>query len=170
MAVDRNYFIDRETFEVYEEYPKAFICDENIAFAVANLNRLGYKTEASCEGHYKGGYMELTNTPIEHLEYIKQDPYCIVGEIREKDFDYCCERMSSFIYIRFKENYDFKELPEGFSFRNEGERCEIDHPICYYDSENRRRKRNEIEQELKYYQEILNEWAIDLANEKERGK
>ena len=54
--MDHNSIIDRETFEVYEhaeDYPKAFICDKRIAPSIALLNKKGYKTLASCSGHYR---------------------------------------------------------------------------------------------------------------------
>ena len=47
--------IDRETFEVYyyeSDYPKAFLCDQALAYPVSMLNKKGYKTVYSCSGHY----------------------------------------------------------------------------------------------------------------------
>lgn len=57
--MDHNSIIDRNTFTVYEhaeDYPEAFICDKPIAKAVALLNKKGYKTVASCSGHYYVNY------------------------------------------------------------------------------------------------------------------
>ena len=58
--------IDRKTYEVYkyaEDYADAFICDRLIAPTVALLNKKGYKTYASCQGHYG----------IEFYEYLNED-------------------------------------------------------------------------------------------------
>ncbi len=51
--MDNNYFIDKKTFQVYEDYPLAFNCDRKIAKIIAKLNSLGYQTKSSCEGHLK---------------------------------------------------------------------------------------------------------------------
>ncbi len=54
--MDHNSIIDRESYEVYEnaeDYSKAFICDKRIAQSIALLNKKGYKTLASCSGHYR---------------------------------------------------------------------------------------------------------------------
>lgn len=65
--MDHNSIIDRETFEVFEhaeDYPKAFICDKRIAPSVALLNKKGYKTIASCSGHYRLEWNEQNKTLI----------------------------------------------------------------------------------------------------------
>ena len=65
--MDHNSIIDRETFEVFEhaeDYPKAFICDKRIAPSVALLNKKGYKTIASCSGHYRLEWNEQSKTVI----------------------------------------------------------------------------------------------------------
>ena len=65
--MDHNSIIDRETFEVFEhaeDYPKAFICDKRIAPSVALLNKKGYKTIASCSGHYRFEWNEQSKTVI----------------------------------------------------------------------------------------------------------
>ena len=65
--MDHNSIIDRETFEVFEHaenYPKAFICDKRIAPSVALLNKKGYKTIASCSGHYRLEWNEQSKTVI----------------------------------------------------------------------------------------------------------
>lgn len=65
--MDHNSIIDRETFEVFEhaeDYPKAFICDKRIAPSIALLNKKGYKTIASCSGHYRLEWNEQNKTLI----------------------------------------------------------------------------------------------------------
>ena len=54
--MDHNSIIDKNTFEIYEhdeDYPNIFICDKRIASSIALLNKKGYKTLASCSGHYR---------------------------------------------------------------------------------------------------------------------
>ena len=82
--MDHNSLIDKETFQVYlhaEDYPKAFICDKMLARAIAILNKKGYKTFASCSGHYGISYYEWLDVPLKELEEIKQDEHCIIKRI-----------------------------------------------------------------------------------------
>ena len=54
--MDQYSLIDRDTLEVWEhaeDHPKVFICDKRIAPSIALLNKKGYKTLASCGGHYR---------------------------------------------------------------------------------------------------------------------
>ena len=54
--MDQYSLIDRDTLEVFEhaeDHPKVFICDKRIANSIALLNKKGYKTLASCSGHYR---------------------------------------------------------------------------------------------------------------------
>ena len=69
--MDKNSIIDKESFEVCtnaEDHPKVFVCDKLIAPAVALLNKKGYKTFASCSGHYKIEFYEYLNEDIKKLE------------------------------------------------------------------------------------------------------
>ena len=77
--MDKNSIIDKESFEVCtnaEDHPKVFVCDKLIAPTVALLNKKGYKTFASCSGHYKIEFYEYLNEDIKNLdEYQKyNDP------------------------------------------------------------------------------------------------
>ena len=67
--MDKNSIIDKESFEVCtnaEDHPKVFVCDKLIAPAVALLNKKGYKTFASCSGHYKIEFYEYLNEDIKN--------------------------------------------------------------------------------------------------------
>lgn len=137
--MDRCYFIDKETFEVYEEHPKIFSCDPRIAYVVSKLNKLGYHTLASCEGHY---------------------------EIKEYDVSYPKENMVTGIYILFKEKYEFPTLPVGFNLEDLGDnRVSLEHVIHYF-NQNIHKNRREFELEKDKYCKILTEWANNLPEKK----
>lgn len=137
--MDRCYFIDKETFEIYREHEKIFSCDPMIADAVSILNKLGYYTLASCEGHY---------------------------EIKEYDISYPKEKMVTGIYILFKEKYVFSSIPEGFELEDDERTC-LRHRMKYYDENGNHRNRLEFEIEKEKYNKILIEWAKNLPK-KER--
>lgn len=138
--MERCYFIDKETFEIYKEHPKIFSVDPMLAEAISQLNKLGYHTLASCEGHY---------------------------EIKEYDVSYPKEKMFTGIYILFKENYKFLDIPEGFQKEDLEGRTYLFHPINYYDISKNHRNRMDFEIEKGKYCKIITEWAMNLP-ERER--
>lgn len=138
--MDRCYFIDKETFEVYEKHPKVFSCDPMIAEAISRLNKLGYTTLASCEGHY---------------------------EIKDYDISCSKENMVTSIYILFKEFYPFLDGPEGFNLEKGKGYFTLRHILKYYDAFGNYRHRLEFEQEKEKYCKILTDWAKKLP-ERER--
>ena len=74
--MDKNSIIDKATFEVCthaEDHPKVFVCDKPIAPVIALLNKKGYKTVASCSGHYKIEFYEYLNEDIKYLDEYKSD-------------------------------------------------------------------------------------------------
>ena len=82
--MDKNSIIDKETFEVYtyaEDHPKVFVCDKMIAPAVALLNKKGYKTFASCSGHYKIEFYEYFDEDIKNLEEYQNNERIIIKKI-----------------------------------------------------------------------------------------
>lgn len=168
--MDHNSIIDRETFKVYthaEDYPKAFVCDKPIANAVAILNKKGYKTFASCSGHYKTEFYEYFNEDISHLEEMKKDDHIIIKNIKDDGFDFWAEVTKTGIYILFDNEYDFGTLPDGFNLEISSNRSLIFHDIYYYDESNNKKTRQEFEEEIKKYCEMLNKWANDLPERKE---
>lgn len=167
--MDHNSIIDRNTFEVYthaEDCPFAFVCDKRIAPAIAILNKKGYVTFASCGGHYEGGCRELINLNLSLLEEYQNDSECFVREIREDGFDCYVENRQSHIYVLFSKRYKFDSIPEGFTtYEDEydgNERICLECDIGYFDDNNHKKKRNEIEKELDKYCNILNSWALNL--------
>lgn len=166
--MDNRRYIDTETFEIYEIHPKVIPCDKEIAVAIANLNKLGYKTMASCSGHYKDGCYEQNNVDLSFLEKTKNDRHFIVREIRDDGFDCWIENIRSTIYIAFDKKCIPKTLPEGFYLHDEPEFefASIEHNVDYYQDE-AQRSRKSIEEEIKKYQEILNNWASNLPKREE---
>lgn len=138
--MDRCYFIEKETFEIYEEHPKVFSCDPMIAKVISQLNKLGYYTLASCESHY---------------------------EIKEYDISYPKEKMVTGIYILFKSKYEFPNIPEGFIVEELEEKTCLSHTINYFNASGNYKNRTEFEQEKEKYCKIITEWAMNLP-ERER--
>ena len=137
--MDRCYFIDKETFEVYKEHPNVFSVDPRIANTVSMLNKLGYYTLASCEGHW---------------------------EIKEYDISVPKENRYTGIYILYKEYYDFPNIPEGFELEKE-DRITLRYTMEYYDEYGNHRNRFEFEREKEKYCKIIEDWANQLP-ERER--
>ncbi len=138
--MDRCYFIDKKTFEVYQEHPNVFSCDPLIAETVSILNKKGYQTRASCESHY---------------------------EIKEYDPSYSKEKMITQIYIFFEQEYKFSSLPEEFKTELIEGKTSIFHTIYYYHENGKHKHRREFEIEKEKYINKLNEWAKKLP-ERER--
>ena len=153
--MDQQCLIDKETFEIYEEHPSVFICDKKIAQTVINLNRLGYSTKASCQGHYDFRYVEEKNCPIQFLDEIKNDKTSKIEEIREDSFDYWTEITGRTIYILFAEKYKFPTLPEGFQMSENGD---LYHELYFYKNDKRRSK-EDVEIEIDHYLNILEKWS-----------
>ena len=169
--MDDKSIILKDTFEVFkheEDCPQAFICDKRISTAIAELNKKGYKTFASCGGHYKNEFYEWFNEDISNFEDIKEDPKVIITEVRENYFDYISIVNRTLIYILFNEKYDFNYLPEGFDYYNNpgDNRTCIQCFVSYYDENNKRKKRNIVEKELDEKINKLNEWVKELPNKK----
>ncbi len=170
--MDHNSIIDRKNYDIYkhsEDYPKAFICDKPIAPAVALLNKKGYKTFASCSGHYKVEFYEWFDEDLNYLEEVKSDKKAIIKKINENSFDYWTEVKHTHIYILFNEKYNFESLPTGFELNqsNDDSKTLIECVIDYYDENDERKKRNIVEKEIDEKCDILKKWADNLP-ERER--
>lgn len=59
-----------------------FVCDKMIAPAVALLNKKGYKTFASCSGHYKIEFYEYFDEDIKNLEEYQNNERIIIKKIK----------------------------------------------------------------------------------------
>ena len=169
--MDNFSIIDRNTFEVYkheEDCPIGFVTDKPIASVVAELNKKGYETFASCSGHYKNEFYEWFNEDISELEELKNNDKVIIKEIREDSFDYWTIIDKTVTYILFNKHYDFDYLPDGFEYyvSDDDERTCIQSKVSYYDEYNNRKKRNVVEKEIENNCVKLLKWVKDLPNKK----
>lgn len=165
-----NYYIDKETFEVYNEAPYTFECDKKIAYSVSELNKKGYITEDACSGHYKVEFQEELNVSKSLLNNFQQNPRCLIREIRENNFDVWTEIDYTILYVLFKEHYDFESLPENFmlGYNHLEPNTKIQAFIPYYDERGIRKSKEEIELEIDKNCERLNEWTKKLPLNKGR--
>ena len=158
--MDNNVFIDKETYKIYEDYPKAFNCDKKIAKTISTLNQKGYITKSSCEGHIEFGWNEIDNCDIDLLEDAKNNDSYIILNQRDNSFDYLTRNEITSIYISFKENYNFKDIPDGFL--EETDNGYILRKTIYYFDNNVRKNREELEREKDKYLKVLENWAMKL--------
>ena len=163
--MDHNSIIDRNTFEVTlhaEDHKDVFICDKEIANALALLNKKGYKTIASCSGHYKIEFYEYLKEDISNLEEYKNNNRMIIKEIREKDFDYWQEVDKTIMYILFDKKYNFNNLPKGFELDNTREKTCVEYIINFYDENNKHRTIKDVTREIESKSKELEEWVKQL--------
>lgn len=171
--MDHNSIIDRKNYNITvhaEDNPDVFICDKMIASSVANLNKKGYKTYASCSGHYKIEFYEWFDEDISKLEEYKNDDRIIIKKIKENSFDYWSEVDSTLIYILFIKKYNFDSLPAGFSYYidDTGRTC-IECQINYYDDNNTKKTRKNVEIEIDEKNKLLKDWVDNLPYIEERN-
>ena len=164
--MDKNSIIDKKTFEVCthaEDHPNVFVCDKMIAPVVALLNKKGYKTFASCQGHYRIEFYEYLNEDIKNLKEYQNNKRIIIKKIREDTFDYWKEIDGTTIYILFSDKYDFDTLPKNFSLElNNGldySRTCIECDISYYDKNNEHRLMEDVLKEINDKCKELYEWS-----------
>lgn len=163
--MDHNSIIDRKTFEVCEhaeDHKDVFICDKPIANAVSLLNKKGYKTIASCSGHYKIEYYEYLKEDISNLEEYKNNNRIIIKEVRENNFDYWEEVDKTYMYILFDKIYEFNDLPESFTIDNSRNKTYLEHIINFYDENNKHRTIKDVTREIENKSKELEEWVNRL--------
>ena len=167
--MDSNSIIDKKTFEVCthaENHPDVFVCDKSIAPVIALLNKKGYKTFASCSGHYRIEFYEYFNEDINNLEEYQNDERIIIKKIKDNSFDYWQEVDKTLLYILFDDNYEFDNLPSEFKLTiNNGSdypRTCIECEISYYDENNQHRKMIDVLKEIDDKCKLLNDWTDNL--------
>ena len=159
--MDKDVFINKKTFEIEDEDENVFICDRHIAPAVAELNKKGYKTLFSCEGHIVFGWTEIDHCDLSLLEETEKDKRFIVLRVYDDGFDYLTEHTIADIYILFAQNYHFHDLPLGFKIDEEPNSFVIRKTIEYYDGE-RKKTMKELESEKEDALSSLYEWTKKL--------
>ena len=167
--MDRNSIIDKETFEVCthaEDHPNVFICDKPIAPVISILNKKGYKTFASCSGHYRIEFYEYFDEEISKLKEYKNDERIIIKKIKDNNFDYWEEVDKTLLYILFDDKYEFDNIPSEFKLTiNNGldyPRACIECEISFYDENNQHRKMISVLKEIDNKCEILKRWVEEL--------
>ena len=171
--MDNNSIIDKKTFEVCthaEDHPQVFICDKPIAPVIALLNKKGYKTFASCSGHYRIEFHEYLDEDISKLKEYQSDEKIIIKKIKNNTFDYWQEIDGTLLYILFDDKYEFDNLPEDFELTiNDGRdylRTCIECIINFYDENNQHRKMASVLKEIDNKCEILRQWVNKLPENK----
>lgn len=167
--MDHNSIIDRNTFDICkhaEDHKDVFICDKEIAEAISLLNKKGYVTYASCSGHYKIEFYEWFDEDINKLDEYKNNPRIIIKNIKENSFDYWSEVDKTGIYVLFKKQYNFKNLPENFIETISNDRTCISSLIEYYDEFGKRKRKDIVEKEIQEKCNILKKWVEQLPKER----
>lgn len=165
-STDNLEIINTNNWEIIDN-SNLIIVDKNIAKTIIKLNKLGYITKACCEGHFKCEYFfERNYCDNEYLEQIENDSHSIITQKNEKYFNYLSDRKIMTIYIAFEKNYHFDNLPEGFI--QDSNLNLIEHVINFLDEYDNHRSPNSIIEEINKYNKILEEWAYNLPENKER--
>ena len=167
--MDHNSIINRNTFDICkhaEDHKDVFICDKEIAPAISLLNKKGYETYASCSGHYKIEFYEWFDEDINKLDEYKNNPRIIIKNIKENSFDYWSEVDKTHIYVLFKKQYNFNELPDGFIEEISNDRTSLSCEINFYNETGNKKKRNIVEKEIKEKCNILKKWVEKLPKER----
>lgn len=167
--MDNHSIIDKKTFEVCineEDHPKVFVCDKPIAPVIALLNKKGYKTFASCSGHYRVEFYECFDEDISKLKEYQQDERIIIKKVKDNSFDYWEEVDKTLLYILFTDEYKFDDLPNDFKLYTDNgldyPRTCIEYEIGYYDKNNEHRKMIDVLKEIDDKCKLLKEWADNL--------
>lgn len=167
--MDSNSIIDKETFEVCthaEDHPKVFVCDKPIAPVIALLNKKGYKTFASCSGHYRIEFYEYFDEDINNLKEYQNDERIIIKKIKDNSFDYWEEVDKTLLYVLFSHEYEFNDLPSEFKVSIDNgldyPRTCIECEISFYDENNEHKKMVDVLKEIDDKCKLLKEWANNL--------
>ncbi|MBR1679358.1 MAG: hypothetical protein IJ704_01795 [Bacilli bacterium] len=158
--MDNQVIINTKTYDI-ENQEEYFNCDKEISEAISILNKKGYYTEASCAGHIKFIYREQDNIDNEFLDNIKGNIHFIMLREKEDSFDALARDSFAQTYIKFKNNYSFKTIPDGFEYSKK--HCILQAHVWYYINDGIIKKSyEEIDEELKKYQNNLLIWARKL--------
>lgn len=166
-------YINKNTFEIINN-PDFFEVDDEIAETVIILNKKGYKTNYSCAGHNKSGFLYTTQKePVEFLkEWLKKYGDDVTTNYLGKDSEYFYHKDEvtvTYTYISFEKKYEFEILPDGFESDDTTKYFNIG-KMCYFyknnDTKNRTNRKTdyEIDEELNKAQKDLLVWAKKLKS------
>jgi len=162
-------FINKNTFEIEEELEDYIYCDYEIRNVIATLNKKGYKTSYSCAGHNEVGAMwplqkENINKLDEYLNEAKTDKALHFMEKDEEYFYHKDEKVSTYLYISFQNDYNFQNLPICFTYELIDNKSYLSKKIEFYKDENHtlRKSDKEIYRELEQAHRDLEQWAQEL--------
>lgn len=162
-------FINKNNYEVKDELEDYIYCDYEIRNVIANLNKKGYKTNYSCAGHNEVGIFWPTHKEDiynleEYLRAEKADNALHFIKKEDKYFYHKDEKTSTYIYIAFADQYEFKTYPKGFIYEIYEGKSYLSKKINFYKDRNHLNRKNdeEIFEELNESHNILEEWVNKL--------
>ena len=151
--------------EKYELPNECIYVDELIADTIITLLNKGYKTIASCSAHAELKLDQfLQKAPKSDFEKLIGHKHIFVVNEDEDYVEFYSEIMGSNSYIMFEEEYEFEFLPDGFVYEDKS----ITKDVLFYDENDRRKSKEQIEEEIKQNCKALYEWANKLDFKKER--
>ena len=162
-------FIDKKTFEVKDELEEYIYCDYEIRNVIACLNKKGYKTNYSCAGHNEVGLLwtihkEDINDLEEYLEESKNDKALHFIKKDNNYFYHKDEKVSTYTYISFNDDYKFKTFPNDFTYELINGKSYLSKEINFYKDNNHtiRKTDHEIYKELELSIAELEKWVNEL--------
>ena len=162
-------FINKKTFEIKDELDDYIYCDYEIRNVIASLNKKGYKTRYSCAGHNEAGLLwPLHKEDINNLDdYLKdaENDKTLHFIKKESDFFYHKdEKVATYTYISFDDDYKFKKYPNGFTYELIDGKSYLSKKIEFYKDDNHvtRKTDIEIDKELELTIMDLEKWVKEL--------
>lgn len=154
-------YIDINTFEIVDNIIEV---DEDIAETISILNKKGYYTKFCCSGHVKDSRLYEMYHRNNDIEYDDTNLGYMVNK-DEDGFDILMPYTFTSVYVMFKENYNFNNLPSCFYVVDEKvvNDYTIEKIIEYYNA-GIRKSMSEVYKEIKDTNNILLEWAKKLPD------
>lgn len=154
-------YININTFEIIDNIIEV---DEDIAKTISILNKKGYYTKFCCSGHLKDPRLYEMYHRKNDMKYDDID----LGYIVNKDtdsFDILMPYTFTSVYVMFKENYNFNNIPAYFYVVDEKDvnGYTIERIIEYYNN-GIKRSCADIDKEIKDTNNALLEWARELPD------
>ena len=151
-------YLDLEKLEYND---KVVEIDDDIADTILELNKKGYKTCSCCSGHSKIEFYPFEVPLCKKEEVLKS--HDLIYE--ENDKLYCVQlSANTYIYIKFNQYYDFKNIPNGFEYDRKSAVIGKKIYLWDYDNECYIRPSSIIEKEIKKSNKELFDWAKELPS------